>query len=121
RELGIDVRLDRTLPAFTRCSLDDNPGDGSPESGAGEGQSNLYLTWETSGDSVVDEVGRWSLMLRLGKQAPKDGCTVDVTPRRPHGAGRRRALPGQLLPLPGRDALGTPGPAQRGGAGVPLA
>jgi len=82
RELGIDVRLDRTLPAFTRCSLDDNPGDGNPENGAREGQSNQYLTWETAGESVVDEVGRWSLALGLNKQAPKDDCTVDVTPRR---------------------------------------
>jgi pimeloyl-ACP methyl ester carboxylesterase len=82
RELGIDVRLDRTLPAFTRCSLDDDPGDGNPEVGAREGQSNLWLTWETADDAVVDEVGRWSMMLRLNKPAPKESCTVDVTPRR---------------------------------------
>ena len=35
RELGVDVRLDQTLPAFTRCCLDYNPGDGDPlKSGA---------------------------------------------------------------------------------------
>jgi dienelactone hydrolase len=82
RELGVDVRLDRTLPAFTRCSLDDNPGDGDPEIGARTGQSNLYLTWDTAAENVVDEVGRWSLLLKLNKQAPKEACTVDVTPRR---------------------------------------
>src|SRR4029078_94687 len=75
-------RLDRTLPAFTRCSLDDNPGDGDPEVRARDGQSNLYLTWDTASESAVDEVGRWSLLLKLNKQAPKDACTVDVTPRR---------------------------------------
>ncbi|MBI3858173.1 MAG: prolyl oligopeptidase family serine peptidase [Planctomycetes bacterium] len=80
REIGIDVRLDRTLPAFSNCSLDDDPGDGSPEIGAREGQSNLHLLWET--DSSADEAGRWSMVLRLGKQAPKDDCRVDVTPRR---------------------------------------
>ena len=80
RELGIDVRLDRTLPAFTNCSLDEDPGDGDPASGAREGQSNLHLYWET--ESSADEVGRWSMVLKLNKQAPKDGCTVDVTPRR---------------------------------------
>jgi pimeloyl-ACP methyl ester carboxylesterase len=82
RELGIDVRLDRTLPAFTHCSLDDNPGDGAPDNGAREGQSNLFLSWESSPESVVDEVGKWSMALRLNKQAPKDECTVEVTPRR---------------------------------------
>jgi hypothetical protein len=80
RELGIDVRLDRTLPAFTRCSLDDDPGNGDPTVGAREGQSNLHLYWET--ETSADEVGRWSMVLKLNKQAPKDECTVDVTPRR---------------------------------------
>lgn len=82
RELGIDVRLDRTLPAFSHCSLDDDPGDGDPAVGARQGQSNLYLTWDGAPDAVVDEVGRWSLLLKLNKKAPKDDCTVDVTPRR---------------------------------------
>lgn len=82
RELGIDVRLGQTLPAFTRCSLDENPGNGDPKDGAGEGQSNLYLYWDTAAERVVDEVGRWSLTLRLGKKAPAAECTVDVTPRR---------------------------------------
>lgn len=80
RELGIDVRSDRTLPAFTRCSLDDDPGNGDPAIGAREGQSNLHLYWET--ETSADEVGRWSMVLKLNKHAPKDECTVDVTPRR---------------------------------------
>ena len=45
RELGIDVRLDRSLPAFTNCSLDGNPGNGDPKDGDAEGQCNLYLLW----------------------------------------------------------------------------
>ncbi|HVR85342.1 MAG TPA: prolyl oligopeptidase family serine peptidase [Planctomycetota bacterium] len=82
RELGVDVRLDRTLPAFTRCSLDQDPGDGDPKNGAQEGQSNLYLLWDTAPEKTVDEVGRWSLELKLGRKAPRAECTVDVTPRR---------------------------------------
>jgi len=82
RELGIDVRLDQTLPAFSRCSLDADAGDGDPEHGAAEGQSNLYLTWDTAGEQVVDQVGRWSLTLRLNAKAPEEVCRVDVTPRR---------------------------------------
>jgi len=80
RELGVDVRLDRTLPAFTNCSLDDDPGEGDPNAGAREGQSNLHLFWDP--ESSADEVGRWSMILKLNRQAPKDDCRVDVTPRR---------------------------------------
>jgi len=82
RQLGIDVRLDRTLPAFTRCSLDADPGDGDPKSGAPEGQSNLFLVWDSSDDKIVDEVGRWAMTLKLIRKAPAAECTVDVTPRR---------------------------------------
>lgn len=82
REIGIDVRSDRTLPAFTKCSLDDHPGDGSPETGAREGQSNLYLVWDAAPERVVDEVGKWAMTIRLNRKAPKDEATVDVTPRR---------------------------------------
>ena len=97
----VDVRRDRSLPAFTRCSLDDDPGtaaklpqpttypdgkyirkdlyDGKPS-----GQFNGYLTWDA--DGLIDEPGRWEVTVSLldGKprKAPKDTCTVDVTPRR---------------------------------------
>src|ERR1043166_2993994 len=37
RELGVDVRTDRSLPAFTNCSLDANPGNGDPKDGDPEG------------------------------------------------------------------------------------
>ncbi len=90
RELGIDVRLDRTLPAFTNCSLDDDPGTGDPETGAREGQSNLHLLWET--ETSADEVGRWSMVLKLNPNAPKDECTVDVTPRRCHQFRMREGM-----------------------------
>jgi len=82
RELGIDVRLDQSLPAFTRCSLDADPGDGDPLQGAAEGQSNLHLVWDTASEQVVDQVGRWGLTLSLNEKAPEETCTVDVTPRR---------------------------------------
>lgn len=91
RELGIDVRLDQTLPAFTKCTLDDDPGDGAPTNGKLEGQSNLHLLWETAAESVVDEVGKWSMVLKLNKKSPKEECRVDVTPRR---CFQFRVLPG---------------------------
>jgi hypothetical protein len=79
REIGVDVRLGRTLPAFTRCSLDGNPGGGDPKDGDPEGQSNLWLHWD---DDAVDQPGRWELTLRLARRAPADEAAVDVTPRR---------------------------------------
>ena len=94
RELGVDVRLDRTLPAFTKCSLDGNPGSGDPADGDPEGQSNLYLYWDSSAGGIVDEAGGWALTLRLCEKAPKAECTVDVTPRRCQHFGPR---PGEKL------------------------
>jgi hypothetical protein len=80
RELGVDVCLDRSLPAFSNCSLDGNPGNGDPKDGDDQGQSNLHLYWTDKG--AVDRPGEWALELRLNDKAPKPDCTVDVTPRR---------------------------------------
>ncbi len=80
RAMPMDLRTDRSLPAFTRCSLDDKPGNGDPADGDAEGQVNLYLFWKT--DDVVDRPDRWEMTVGLIASAPKDDCTVDVTPRR---------------------------------------
>ena len=80
RYLPLELRIDQSLPALTRCSLDDDPGDGDPQSGAPQGQSNQYLLWET-GD-IVDTAERWEMTLGLVERAPQDSCTVDLTPRR---------------------------------------
>jgi hypothetical protein len=78
--MPMDLRLDQSLPAFTACSLDDDPGGGDPGDGDPEGQANLYLFWET-GD-VVDRPERWEMTVGLVEKAPTDECTVDLTPRR---------------------------------------
>jgi len=75
-----DFRIDRSLPAFTRCSLDDDPGRGDPADGALKGQINLHLRWDPK--DLVDEEDRWEATLYLVESAPKDSCTADVTPRR---------------------------------------
>ena len=80
REMPIDIRLNQTLPAFTNCSLDDNPGNGSPDSGDPDGQFNRYLSWATN--DIVDQADRWEMTLQLQEAAPAARCTVDVTPRR---------------------------------------
>lgn len=66
--MPIDIRVNQSLPAFTRCSLDDDPGNGVPTSGAPAGQINGYLYWET-GD-IVDLPDRWEMTLGLTPQAP---------------------------------------------------
>ncbi len=76
----LDLRIDQALPAFTRCSLDDNPGGGAPDDGTSKGQFNLYLRWDTN--SLVDEENRFEITVYLIDSAPKDSCTVDLTPRR---------------------------------------
>ncbi len=91
RELGMDLRSDRTLPAFSNCSLDSHPGNGDPNDGDMVGQSNGYLLWETADASIVDEVRRWAMQMQLNAEAPNSDCTVDVTPRR---CQKFRVLPG---------------------------
>jgi pimeloyl-ACP methyl ester carboxylesterase len=78
--MPIDIRIEQSLPAFTRCSLDGNPGNGDPNDGDKEGSVNYWLYWETK--DIVDEAAVWELTVGLLDKAPKDGCSVDLTPRR---------------------------------------
>jgi hypothetical protein len=97
RVMPIDIRLGQSLPAFTNCSLDDDPGAAvklgkpievakgkekhkDPYDGDHAGQVNLYLYWET--DDIVDTAEKWEITVGLTENAPKDRCTVDITPRR---------------------------------------
>jgi pimeloyl-ACP methyl ester carboxylesterase len=92
RAMPMDLRIDQSLPAFTGCSLDDDPGDGDPKDGDPEGQANLYLFWET--DDVVDEPDGWEMTVGLVDKAPQDTCTVCITPRR---LQRFNPAPGEQL------------------------
>lgn len=95
--MPIDIRLDQSLPAFTNCSLDDDPGAGrkikEPKKikvgkevkvdqydGDPQGQVNRYLYWKTQ--DVIDTPRRWEITVALTPKAPKAQCTVDITPRR---------------------------------------
>ncbi len=73
------MRWDATIPAFSNCSLDDNPGSGDPADGEFCGQMNGYLAWDNR--QAVDEPNRWEITVWLVKACPEDSCTVDVTPR----------------------------------------
>lgn len=105
----LDVRTDQSLPAFTNCSLDDNIGTATPRpkeemeaerkrqqeevaakkrrevivdpyDGDPQGALNAWLRWRT--DDIVDTEAAWEITVILLNQAPKDTCTVDITPRR---------------------------------------
>jgi pimeloyl-ACP methyl ester carboxylesterase len=80
RSVALEPRTNQSQPAFTACSLDDHPGNGDPADGDPKGQVNLYLFWET-GD-VVDRPDGWEMTVGLVDKAPKDRCTVSITPRR---------------------------------------
>jgi pimeloyl-ACP methyl ester carboxylesterase len=97
RVMPLDIRADQSLPAFTNCSLDDDPGTASklktPKEvtidketktdyydGDSSGQINLYLWWDT--ENVVDIPYRWEMTVSLTPRAPDEECTVDITPRR---------------------------------------
>ena len=112
-QTGLDLRADQSLPAFTGSSLDNNFGTAKrlPKhvpvtmpwgqimkdvyDGDYRGALNAYLRWDTK--TVVDEAGKWEMTLYLtsGKRgAPKDECTVNITPRR---CQKFKLKPGQKL------------------------
>jgi pimeloyl-ACP methyl ester carboxylesterase len=78
--MPLDLRTDKSLPAFSRGSLDSLPGDGDPKAGDLQGQVNAFLAWET--ESIVDQPDQWSIVLKVVPRAPKSEAVADVTPRR---------------------------------------
>ena len=68
--------LDKSYPAFANSSIDDDPGNGSPTSGALVGGINLGFAWS----DIVDQPQQWSV--RLSNRLAQGRMTVDVTPRR---------------------------------------
>jgi hypothetical protein len=76
----IDIRTDQSLPAFTNCSLDDDPGNGNTNNGDESGQINAYMFWKT--DDIVDTQSRWEMTVGVVQTAPAQSCTVSLTPRR---------------------------------------
>jgi len=74
------MRWDKSLPAFSNCSLDNNPGNGDCDDGDPWGQINGWLLWDYA--SVVDKKDEWAATVSLARSCPEGTCTVDVTPRR---------------------------------------
>jgi hypothetical protein len=70
---------DGTIPAFSNCSLDNNPGNGDPADGDYYGQINGWLIWDD--EQWTDKPDHWEMTVYLHQACPRDRCTVDVTPR----------------------------------------
>ena len=64
--LGLDYTLKQSLPAFGRCSLDDDLGT-NPNNCALEGHINRYLLWDVN--TIVDESDRWEMDIHLANYA----------------------------------------------------
>jgi len=86
------MRWDATLPAFSRCSLDNNPGNGDPADGDYYGTINGWLLWDDK--NPVDEKDAWEMTVWVISSCPEDSCTVDITPRH---CKNFRAAKGQTL------------------------
>jgi pimeloyl-ACP methyl ester carboxylesterase len=79
-------RTNRSFPALSSCSVDNDPGDGSLASGDSVGCINGWVEWDTT---LVDRPDRWETRLWTrdlpqlqGWVTGPDSVTVDVTPRR---------------------------------------
>ncbi|MBI5471921.1 MAG: T9SS type A sorting domain-containing protein [Ignavibacteriae bacterium] len=79
-------RTNLSYPAFTNCSINNNPGNGNPTNGDSIGTINGHLDWN---DNIVDLADRWEITLRLkdlatifGPDIVPDSATTDVTLRR---------------------------------------
>jgi hypothetical protein len=79
-------RTNLSYPAFTNCSINDNPGNGTPSNGDPIGSINGHVDWN---DNIVDLASRWEITLRLkdlsttfGADVAPDSATTDLTLRR---------------------------------------
>lgn len=73
-------KWDKSLPAFSYCSLNNNPGNGDADDGEPWGQMNGFLLWDEA--DVVDTQHSWEMTVFLVPDCPEERCTVDITPRR---------------------------------------
>ena len=70
--------LDRSYPAFSKCTANDDPGEGPADSGDPVGYINRGLDWE----QPIDEPARWEVTVRWSLEDTALPLRVDITPRR---------------------------------------
>lgn len=80
-------RSNKAYPAFSNCSVNQDPGNGSPSSGAKYGAINGYLDWD---DSITDNICDFTINVSVkdfyvgGVLDPEqyNSCSTDITFRR---------------------------------------
>jgi len=79
-------RRDKSWPALSNASCNDDPGTGDPASGDSIGALNACVDWD---DEIVDLADRWEVLLKpraiqtmSGTVPAPSFLTVDVTPKR---------------------------------------
>lgn len=82
--------LNKSFPAFSNFSLDDEPGDGRVEDGDPVGFINRGIDWS----NVIDRRERYEVHITVSHPAAMYPETVDVTPR---NLQNFRPSPGQLV------------------------
>ena len=70
--------INKSYPAFSRCSMDADPGNGDATNGVVVGFMNRGLDWE----DPKDEPKRYEILIRWTLDPAALPVTVDVTPRR---------------------------------------
>lgn len=70
----------QSYPAFSNCSLNEEPGTTDPLAGDPRGGLNRFVRWDTT--DITDTPAGWAITARLHLAAPADTATSDVTPRR---------------------------------------
>ncbi len=79
RHLLRNLRWDRSIPAFSNCSLDANPGSGWRPDGDPKGQINGFLVWDNQ--TIAETASSWEMSIGIASDSLRDECTADVTPR----------------------------------------
>ena len=93
--------LNRSYPAFSRCSADGDPGHGDPQDGDLVGFMNRGLDWQ----DPIDQADRYEVQITWTAEPDKLPVTVDVTPRRIQAF---RLQPGQRVKAVNLDHRGEP-------------
>ncbi len=70
--------LNKSYPAFSRCSKNDDPGDGRADNGDITGFMNVGFDW----DDPIDRPDRYEVLVRWVVKGDAFPVTADVTPRR---------------------------------------
>lgn len=91
--------LNRSYPAFSRCSRDGNPGNGDNNDGDVEGTMNRGLNWGDPSESAE----RYDVLISYDLDPAHLPLSVDVTPRRCQAF---RPAPGQTCSAVNIDSAG---------------